>query len=64
MKMDTNEIKTSIQTQVNTIKDIWGDNRNTIQSKVFQVMVGANSVLIHMGKLATYDIDTLEVSIN
>lgn len=62
--MDTNEIKTSIQTQVNTIKDIWGDDRNTILDKVFQLMVGVNSVLIHMGKLATYDIDTLEVSIN
>lgn len=64
MEMDTNEIKTSIQTQVNIIRDIWGDDQNTIQSKVFQIMVGANSVLIHMGKLATYDIDTLEVSIN
>lgn len=62
--MDTNEIKTSIQTQVNTIKDIWGDDRNTILDKVFQLMVGVNSVLIHMGKLATYDTDTLEVSIN
>lgn len=62
--MDTNEIKTSIQTQVNTIKVIWGDDRNTILDKVFQLMVGVNSVLIHMGKLATYDIDTLEVSIN
>lgn len=64
MEMDTNEIKASVQTQVNTIKEIWGDDRNTIQSKVFQIMVGVNSVLIHMGKLATYDIDTLEVSIN
>lgn len=62
--MDTNEIKTSLQIQVNTIKDIWGDDRNTILDKVFQVVVGANSVLIHMGKLATYDIDTFEVSIN
>lgn len=62
--MDTNEIKNSIQIQVNTIKEIWGDDRNTILDKVFQVMVGVNSVLIHMGKLATYDIDTLEVSIN
>ena len=62
--MDTNEIKASVQTQVNTIKEIWGDDRNTIHDKVFQVMVGVNSVLIHIGKLATYDIDTLEVSIN
>lgn len=62
--MDTNEIKASIQTQVNIIREIWGDDKNTIQSKVFQIMVGVNSVLIHMGKLATYDIDTLEVSIN
>lgn len=62
--MDTNEIKASIQNQVNIIRDIWGDDKNTIQSKVFQIMVGVNSVLIHMGKLATYDIDTLEVSIN
>lgn len=62
--MDTNEIKTSVQTQVNTIKEIWGDDRNTIHDKVFQFMIGVNSVLIHMGKLATYDIDTLEVSIN
>ena len=62
--MDTNEIKESIQTQVDTIKEIWGDDRNTILDKVFQIMVGVNSVLIHMGKLATYDIDTLEVSIN
>lgn len=62
--MDTNEIKKSVQTQVDTIKEIWGDDRNTILDKVFQVMVGVNSVLIHMGKLATYDIDTLEVSIN
>lgn len=62
--MDTNEIKASVQTQVNTIKEIWGDDKNTIHDKVFQIMVGVNSVLIHMGKLATYDIDTLEVSIN
>lgn len=62
--MDTNEIRASVQTQVNTIKEIWGDDRNTIMDKVFQIMVGVNSVLIHMGKLATYDIDTLEVSIN
>lgn len=62
--MDTNEIRESVQTQVNTIKEIWGDDRNTILDKVFQIMVGVNSVLIHMGKLATYDIDTLEVSIN
>lgn len=62
--MDTNEIRASVQTQVNTIKEIWGDDKNTIMDKVFQVMVGVNSVLIHMGKLATYDIDTLEVSIN
>lgn len=62
--MDTNEIRESIQTQINTIKEIWGDDRNTILDKVFQIMVGVNSVLIHMGKLATYDIDTLEVSIN
>lgn len=62
--MNTNEIKASIQTQVNTIKEIWGDDRNTIHDKVFQIMIGVNSVLIHMGKLATYDIDTLEVSIN
>lgn len=62
--MDTNEIRESVQTQVNTIKEIWGDDRNTIRDKVFQIMVGVNSVLIHMGKLATYDIDTLEVSIN
>lgn len=64
MEMDTNEIMASIQNQVNIIKEIWGDDKDTIQSKVFQIMVGANSVLIHMGKLATYDIDTLEVSIN
>lgn len=62
--MDTNEIRASVQTQVNTIKEIWGDDKNTIMDKVFQIMVGVNSVLIHMGKLATYDIDTLEVSIN
>lgn len=62
--MDTNEIKASVQTQVNTIREIWGDDKETIHSKVFQFMVGVNSVLIHMGKLATYDIDTLEVSIN
>lgn len=62
--MDTNEIRESVQTQINTIKEIWGDDRNTILDKVFQIMVGVNSVLIHMGKLATYDIDTLEVSIN
>jgi len=62
--MDTNEIRASVQTQVDTIKEIWGDDRNTIRDKVFQIMVGVNSVLIHMGKLATYDIDTLEVSIN
>lgn len=62
--MDTNEIRASVQTQVDTIKEIWGDDRNTIHDKVFQVMVGVNSVLIHMGKLATYDIDTMEVSIN
>ena len=62
--MDTNEIRESIQTQINTIKEIWGDDKNTIMDKVFQLMVGVNSVLIHMGKLATYDIDTLEVSIN
>lgn len=62
--MDTNEIKESVQTQINTIKEIWGDDKNTIMDKVFQIMVGVNSVLIHMGKLATYDIDTLEVSIN
>lgn len=62
--MDTNEIRVSVQTQVDTIKEIWGDDRNTIRDKVFQIMVGVNSVLIHMGKLATYDIDTLEVSIN
>ena len=62
--MDTNEIKTSVQTQINTIKEIWVDDKNTIHDKVFQLMVGVNSVLIHMGKLATYDIDTLEVSIN
>lgn len=62
--MDTNEIKASVQTQVNIIRKIWGDDKDTIQSKVFQIMVGVNSVLIHMGKLATYDIDTLEVSIN
>ena len=62
--MDTNEIRASVQTQVDTIKDIWGDDKNTIRDKVFQIMVGVNSVLIHMGKLATYDIDTLEVSIN
>lgn len=61
--MDTNEIKASVQTQVNTIKEIWGDDKSTIHDKVFQIMVGVNSVLIHMGKLATYDIDTLEVSI-
>lgn len=62
--MDTNEIRASVQTQVNTVKEIWGDDKNTIMDKVFQIMVGVNSVLIHMGKLATYDIDTLEVSIN
>lgn len=62
--MDTNEIRESVQTQINTIKEIWGDDRNTILDKVFQIIVGVNSVLIHMGKLATYDIDTLEVSIN
>lgn len=61
--MDTNEIRASVQTQVNTIKEIWGDDKNTIMDKVFQIMVGVNSVLIHMGKLATYDIDTLDVSI-
>lgn len=63
MEMDTNEIKTSLQKQVNIIKEIWGDDQGTIHDKVFQIMVGVNSVLIHMGKLATYDIDTLEVSI-
>lgn len=62
--MDTNEIKTSVQNQVDIIREIWGDDKNTIHDKVFQIMVGVNSVLIHMGKLATYDIDTLEVSIN
>ena len=62
--MDTNEIKTSVQNKVNVIKEIWGDDQGTIHDKVFQIMVGVNSVLIHMGKLATYDIDTLEVSIS
>ena len=47
--MDTNEIRESVQTQINTIKEIWGDDRNTILDKVFQIMVGVNSVLIHMG---------------